>query len=302
MSVRYTSRNTAKGWTATPLLGRTFIHLPGIGNVTEREIWKSGISDWCGFLDSKRLPNRIERRRPGLQKLVYESQDRLRDGHARYFHNSLPGGERWRLYGDFRDNAVFLDIETTGLSPESGYITMVGILDSKGYKAFVHGENLEDLREALEQYDLVVTFNGAAFDLPYVERYFGKIFKDMAHIDLRFPLKKAGYTGGLKSIEKQLGLARPAALDELDGFDAVLMWRMWLNGDVGARDTLVRYNAEDVASLPLLSETVYNRLAAELPTNIVGLAPSHRHDIDLPFDPRTVERIKDYRRARWERA
>ncbi|MCH8062361.1 MAG: ribonuclease H-like domain-containing protein [Chloroflexi bacterium] len=284
------------------MLGRTFIHLPGVGSVTEREIWKSGISDWSEFLASDFLPNRIERRRSGLQTLVHESQERLEEGQARYFHNSLPGGERWRLYSDFRDNAAFLDIETTGLSPHFGYITMVGILDSQGYKAFVHDENLEDLREALEQYDLVVTFNGAAFDLPYVEHHFGDIFKDMAHIDLRFPLKKAGYSGGLKSIEKQLGLARPSALSELDGFDAVLMWRMWLNGDAAARDTLVRYNAEDVASLPLLSEAVYNKLAAELPTEVDALAPSHRHDIDLPFDPQTVERTKDYRNARWDRS
>ena len=169
------------------MLGRTFIHLPGVGSVTEREIWKSGISDWSEFLASDFLPNRIERRRPGLQSLVHESQERLEEGHARYFHDSLPGGERWRLYSDFRDNAAFLDIETTGLSPQFGYITMVGILDSQGYKAFVYDENLEDLREALEQYDLVVTFNGAAFDLPYVEHHFGRIFKDMAHIDLRFP-------------------------------------------------------------------------------------------------------------------
>lgn len=284
------------------MLGRTFIHLPGVGSVTEREIWKSGISNWSEFLDSEFLPSRIERRRPGLQSLVQESQERLEKGHARYFHNNLPGGERWRLYGDFRDNAAFLDIETTGLSPQFGYITMVGILDSQGYKAFVYDENLEELREALEQYDLVVTFNGAAFDLPYVEHHFGNVFKDMAHIDLRFPLKKAGYSGGLKSIERQLGLARPSALSELDGFDAVVMWQMWLNGDRAARDTLVRYNAEDVASLPLLSETVYNKLAAELPTEVDALAPSHRHDIDLPFDPQTVERTKEYRNARWERS
>ena len=154
----------------------------------------------------------------------------------------------------------------------------------------------------MEQYDLVVTFNGAAFDLPYIEHHFGNVFKDMAHVDLRFPLKKAGYRGGLKSIEKQMGLARPSALDELDGFDAVLMWQMWLNGDAGARDTLVRYNAEDVASLPLLSETVYNKLAADLPTEVDALSPSHRHDIDLPFDVEAVERTKDYRNARWERA
>ena len=58
------------------------------------------------------------------------------------------------MYADFRANAAFLDIETTGLSPDRSIITLVGILDSDGYHAFIHGQNLTDLREAVEKYDL----------------------------------------------------------------------------------------------------------------------------------------------------
>ena len=185
-----------------------------------------------------------------------------------------------------------MDIETTGLSAERGLITLIGVLDAEGYKAYVHGENLADFREAMERYDLVVTFNGAAFDLPFIEHHFGRIFRHVAHIDLRFPLRRAGFSGGLKSIEQQAEVGRPSELSALSGYDAVLLWRMWQRGNKGARDTLVRYNAEDVASLPALAEIVYNRLAGRLPTEVCNLAPSHRHEIELPYDGDVIGHLK----------
>ena len=184
-----------------------------------------------------------------------------------------------------------VDIETTGLSPERGLITLIGVLDAEGYTGYVYDENLADFREAIEQYDLVVTFNGAGFDLPFIEHHFGTIFKHVAHIDLRFPLRRAGFSGGLKAIERQADVGRPSELSALSGYDAVLLWRMWQRGNEGARDTLVRYNAEDVASLPALAEIVYNRLAGRLPTEVSSLAPSHRHDIELPYDADVIEHL-----------
>ena len=189
----------------------------------------------------------------------------------------------WRLYADYRDSAAFLDIETTGLSPYSSVLTLVGILDRDGYRGFVRDDNLLDLREALEQYDLVVTYNGASFDLPYVEHSFGSVFRHVAHIDLMYPLRRLGYGGGLKLIEARLGVGRPSELSGLSGYDAVRMWRMWTMGSAGALETLVRYNAEDVASLPALADLVYNR-SAERPvagtsTTRTDSAPRHRSAI-----------------------
>ena len=149
--------------------------------------------------------------------------------------------------------------------------------DVDGYHAFVHGQNLADLREALEKYDLIVTFNGASFDLPFIEHHFGSVFRHTAHIDLRFPLRRIGFRGGLKSIERQLRVGRPSELSVLNGYDAVRMWRMWHAGDEGALKTLIRYNAEDVLSLPKLAEVVYNRIASKIgapapPVERVGLS------------------------------
>lgn len=241
------------------------------------------------------MPSRIISRRKELRELIENSRSRLEERDASYFNKCLPARERWRLYAEFRERAAFLDIETTGLSPQFSYITLVGILDAEGYTAFVYDENLADLREALEKYDLIVTFNGAAFDLPYIEHHFGEVFKHVAHLDLRFPLKRIGYGGGLKSIETQAGVGRPSELGVLNGYDAVLLWKLWLNGDEDARDTLIRYNAEDVASLPALAELVYNRLCEKLPVGSGNIEPLHRHDIDLPYDVSAIERVKAIR-------
>jgi uncharacterized protein YprB with RNaseH-like and TPR domain len=34
-----------------------------------------------------------------------------------YFANNLPSKEHWWAYREFKDDTIFLDIETTGLSP-----------------------------------------------------------------------------------------------------------------------------------------------------------------------------------------
>ena len=284
------------------MLPHTFIHLSGVGPVTERVLWDEGVTTWEEFLSCTNLPPRVEVRRSELCPILEGSRSRLAASNASFFQAALPAGERWRLYGDFRDRAAFLDIETTGLSPDSSHITMVGIYDVDGYSVFVKDENLEDLREAVEKYDLVVTYNGAAFDIPYIEHEFGRIFRQTAHIDLRFPLSRLGYRGGLKSIERRLGLARPSALSGLDGYDAVLLWRMWRQGDKGARDTLVSYNAEDVVSLPRLAEFAYDRLASGLGAPCTSLSPWQHPSLELPYDEDAVTRLRSMRtahRPRW---
>ncbi len=274
------------------MLTQSFIHLPRVGKVTEAEIWDAGIGGWDEFLSAGDLPSRIRSKGDYLRSLVEQSAERYECRDAGYFDGALPSRERWRLYPDFRDRAAFVDIETTGLSPERGLITLIGVLDADGFTAYVHDENLADFREAIEQYDLVVTFNGATFDLPFIEHHFGNVFRHVAHIDLRFPLRRAGYSGGLKAIEQQADVGRPSELSALSGYDAVLLWRMWQRGNERARDTLVRYNAEDVASLPALAEIAYNRLAGRLPTEVRSVAPSHRHEIELPYDSDVIEHLK----------
>ncbi len=244
------------------MLANTFIHLPGVGEITERRLWDEGVHTWDDFLAARDLPPRVRSR--SLQTAVKRCAARLRDGDSAYFARAIPPREAWRMYADFRGNAAFLDIETTGLAKEYHAITLVGILDRDGYQAFTRGDNLSDLREAAERYDMIVTFNGTTFDLPFIKKQLGNMFAHTPHLDLRFALHRMGLSGGLKAIERRLNAARPSALSSLSGYDAVRMWRMWERGDKGALDTLIRYNAEDVFSLPKLAETAYNNLAAAI--------------------------------------
>ena len=274
------------------MLPHTFIHLPGVGPVTEHALWDVGIHTWEDFLNADDLPVRARSLNEGLRDRLSRCISRLEQMDAGYFAGVLPAGESWRMYAEFRGNAAFLDIETTGLSPDRSIITLVGILDVDGYHAFVHGQNLADLREALEKYDLIVTFNGASFDLPFIEHHFGSVFRHTAHIDLRFPLRRIGFRGGLKSIERQLRVGRPSELSVLNGYDAVRMWRMWHAGDEGALKTLIRYNAEDVLSLPKLAEVVYNRIASKIGAPAPRLRGSAYPRINLPYDPEVIRSLK----------
>ena len=280
------------------MLAHTFIHLPGVGPVTERALWESGVTTWSGFSDAPSLPARIAGCRRLLDDALGECEERLAASDAGYFDRCLPGRERWRLYGDFRESAAFLDIETTGLGPSSSELTLVGILDEDGYHAFVKDENLSDLPRAIKEYDLFVTFNGASFDLPFIEHYWGPVFGGKGHIDLMYPLRRLGYRGDLKRIEARLGLGRGSDLAALSGSDAVVMWQMWQDGDAAARETLLRYNAEDVASLPLLADHVYNRMLDRGSAPCGPLDTLARPPLELSYDIGVIKRLTEIR-SRW---
>jgi uncharacterized protein YprB with RNaseH-like and TPR domain len=136
--------------------------------------------------------------------------------------------------------------------------------------------------------ELLVTYNGSMFDVPMLQRAFPVVdFTRYHHIDLRFPLHRLGLKGGLKGVEKQLGLGRPDEIEGVDGYTAVLLWRAHRAGSDTALETLLRYCLEDVVNLkPLLAEA-YNRLTMELPIvvppidDVLRPVIPHRGDAEL---------------------
>src|SRR5260370_8600169 len=104
-------------------------------------------------------------------------------------------GEAWRVFPEFVDQCVYLDIETTGLSSVFDTITTVGLYDGRKYKVFVEGDNLQDLPAHLRDYSGVVTFNGAGFDLRFLSLAFPNLALPPLHTDLRcIPRKSATHT------------------------------------------------------------------------------------------------------------
>ena len=276
------------------MLTHTFAHFPGVTLAREAELWDDGYFCWDDLI----AKGNSDGAGNAVSDQAMRSRQRLAAGDAGFFSERLPSATRWRAYPDFIGGAAFLDIETTGLSPGYSHTTLVGILDRNGYTAYLRGDNLDDLPEALLKYDLVVTYNGASFDLPFLRREFQAsgepgiedLLANAVHIDLRYPLREAGYTGGLKRIEQRTGLGRPSALSKLGGADAVTLWKMACEGEPGAVETLIRYNAEDVASLPELARLAYDMLTSRLPITVPPAPGFPEFDTgSLSYDSSLVE-------------
>jgi uncharacterized protein YprB with RNaseH-like and TPR domain len=241
------------------LLEHTFIHIPGVGPKTEQKLWKRGIFTWGDFLNSEALIFSEDRDafiRGELKRSIGHREEII------FFRDRLPSGEMWRLYDSFRSKAVFLDIETSGGYQGMDEITVIGIYDGTGVQTFVSGINLMEFENAITPFDLIITFNGGSFDLPFIRRFFPNIALPQAHIDLRFLLRKLGYRGGLKGIEKQIGMERDAEIKGMDGFDAVRLWSAYQWGDRSALNLLVKYNTADVVHLKPLVETACREMKA----------------------------------------
>ena len=246
------------------MLQNSFIHIPGVGSKREKALHRLGITTWDAFLskpDQTGLPASISKT---AVRQLEESCYRLKERDALFFDRNLPSKERWRMWGDFEKEAVFLDIETTGLGPPLDYVTVVGLHDSSGTRSFVRGENLFMLPEALADYRLIVTFNGSQFDLPFLRSHMGNIFAGHAHIDLRFVMRRLDYRGGLKSIEHQLGIRRPDDIAGIDGFEAVRLWHRYMAGDENSLRKLVEYNRQDIENLRPLMRLAYDKLRATI--------------------------------------
>jgi predicted nuclease with RNAse H fold len=170
-------------------------------------------------------------------------------------------GEAWRLYPEFASQCVFLDIETTGLSPVFDTVTMVGLFDGRRYRTFIDGQNLGEFPEHLAKYSVVVTYNGSGFDLRFLKLAFNALQMPPIHIDLRWIARRLGYRGGLKSVEKELGIVRDKSVEEIGGHEATILWSRHLRGEESALRQLIAYNREDVVHLKAIMEMTYDQLA-----------------------------------------
>jgi len=238
-------------------LRNTFIHIPGVGYSTERHLWESGAQTWEEFRqkhDSLSLRTSLAKT---IVTALEDSEESLRERDHTYFARSLPTREYWRAYSDFKHETAYLDIETTGLDMESGGVTVVGLYDGHKTRSFVHGDNLEAFPAAVKKFKVLVTFNGARFDVPFLKAAFKDLEFDQIHIDLRYPLRRLGFVGGLKAIEKRVGIERSANTRGLSGWDAVRLWKAHERGESGALETLIEYNAEDVVNLETLIDLSY---------------------------------------------
>jgi uncharacterized protein len=182
----------------------------------------------------------------------------------RFFKAGLGARESWRAFSEFRDSCVYLDIETDG-GVSLDCITTIGMYDGHEFKVFIKGKDLESFPEAIAPYGMVVTFFGTGFDVPVLQKRFPKVRLDQIHVDLCPAMRQLGYRGGLKRIERQLGIRRSPQTVGLTGFDAVMLWRRYANfGDKRALERLVAYNREDVVNLERVADFAYQNLRQQV--------------------------------------
>lgn len=274
------------------MLNNSFLHIPSVGVSTERKIWDSGIRTMDDFLASP--PNFISSNKKRIfTEHICTSKEKIACKDALYFLNNLPSKEHWRIFGEYQDSAVYLDIETTGLGSSGDIITTIALYDGKNIGYYINGENLNDFKKDIRNYKVIITYNGKTFDIPFIEHYFG-ITIPHAQLDLRYILHNLGYSGGLKSCEKQLGLERTGELSDIDGFFAVLLWNDYKkNKNPKSLETLLSYNIEDVLNLEFLMIEAYNRKLKNIPFAVEKL--KNRKTPSNPFeaDSSTVKRIRN---------
>jgi len=241
------------------MLQNSFIFLDKVSSITERKIWQQNVHTWDEFIEAKRLKGFSGSRKTMHALKLQKAKKNLEVNNLEFFRHHLPKNQHWRLYEKFKDEAVYLDIETTGFY---GGITVIGLYDGRDTKIMVRGQNLDKdlLLDTLKQYKLLLTFNGSSFDIPVINRYFGCKL-DMPHIDLRHVCAKIGLHGGLKHIEKVLGIKRADDVEGVSGGDAVYLWHMYKSsGDRKYLELLVKYNEEDIINLKPLAEYAVGEL------------------------------------------
>jgi uncharacterized protein YprB with RNaseH-like and TPR domain len=156
---------------------------------------------------------------------------------------------------------AYLDIETTGLSPEYGEITVIGIHVCRGEETtFIQlvGRDITrgNMLDALEGVQVLHTYNGSRFDLPFIHRKLGVNIEEIcSHRDLMYDCWKNNLRGGFKSVERQLGIDRESK--GIDGLEAVRLWWKYVDAfDLDALNTLLLYNKEDVLNLKVLKDKI----------------------------------------------
>jgi len=154
---------------------------------------------------------------------------------------------------------AYLDIETTGLTFSASEITVVGIYLCRGKEAefiqFVGRDiSAEGILETLEGINALYTYNGSRFDLPFIHSQYGINLAELfRHRDLMYDCWGKKLYGGLKGVERQLGLKRK--LPDMNGYQAVRLWWKYVDSfDLDALNTLLEYNKEDVVNLKTLRD------------------------------------------------
>lgn len=154
---------------------------------------------------------------------------------------------------------AYIDIETTGLSRRFADLTVIGVaLEKNGpcdvVQLFDAELSDEKLLAVLNGVDELYSYNGSRFDLPFIRAKLGvDLDRCFKHTDLMYDCWRNKLKGGLKAVERTLGINRN--LKDVNGYEAVKLWYEYVNNhNRQALATLLEYNREDIVNLQVLRQ------------------------------------------------
>ena len=179
----------------------------------------------------------------------------------------------------FTNDSIFFDIETTGFSPTSSSLYLIGCLYHDGQNIVVEqffAESKDEEKDILisfmnllSRFKTIITFNGIGFDIPYMKAkcnffHVQESFEDFEYVDIfkqigaiKFLLKQANYKQ--KTIEAFLGINRD---DLFSGGDLINVYEEYTRTHKAeAERLLLLHNYEDVLGMmDLLPILTYQQL------------------------------------------
>ena len=168
------------------------------------------------------------------------------------------------------EEVLLYDIETTGLSPKSSQLYLLGVLFFNKEKMELmqfFADSVRDEEEILDQFlslcktkKCLISFNGEGFDNRFIEsiaKSYGKLplHLNMKQLDLfKLIRKRKKFYGldsaSLKSCERFLGIHRE---DRYSGGELISVYQEYLRDkDSEKKNFLLLHNREDIQNLPAL--------------------------------------------------
>ena len=255
------------------LLFSSFLQIDGISRNKEMKLWAAGVDTLEKLKNSR-----------SQQQSFFEDPDdeidgyinALKQGHAEAFLNKLETKDYFRIAYSFPEQVMFLDIETTGLSTQYHYVTMVGWMKNGKYDYWLQGTSPQKLLDEVASATLLITYNGVIFDCKFLDHAFHtKLFSSKPNLDLMHLCRRFQLTGGQKNIEDAIGFSRPDGLKTTNGKEAIAQWYEFLFGDDAAINELILYNYYDIHGMAYILDWVFLEKIYGISFAYFGRWPSH---------------------------
>ena len=241
------------------LLYASLIQIPSISAKKEEEYWKHGIKNLKDLSESldQQLSlfgnNDIDE----IDSLISDSAQNI-DKITDIFDKKTGKRDYYRIAYSIPEDVLFLDIETTGLSPIYHYVTMIGWIKNGKYDFWIVGTNPKEFINVVNKSKFIITFNGKKFDTKFIDIIFPELnIKEKPHLDLCPFCRRFGLTHGQKTIEATLGYMRPDSIHDCNGKEAVVLWYEFLFGKNDALDSLILYNFYDVCGMTYILDKIF---------------------------------------------